>query len=189
MSSPFGDLQTLLRLAAEHPHLAPNRSQIPSSNGHGNHLHSSKTFTPNFDVHENTNEYVLEGEFPGLHDKSKTIIEFTDSRTLLIRGRVERSTIDVEKRPGSPKSLTATVEDVEDEEEKKEKEKKERETAIKKAALKCWVSERTVGEFQRSFTFPSSIDAEKVKATLEHGVLRIVVPKVGKVGPKRIQID
>ena len=182
-SSPFGDLQTILRLAAEHPHLAHNRSQIPSSNGHSNHTHGGKTFTPNFDVHETANEYVLEGEVPGLHDKSKTLIEFTDARTLLVRGRIERSTHEVEKRPASPKSLNPTVEDEEEEKEKKE-------MAIKKAAAhKCWVAERTVGDFQRSFTFPSSIDVEKVKATLEHGILRIVVPKVGKTGPKRIQIE
>jgi len=48
------------------------------------------------------------------------------------------------------------------------------------------VEERNAGEFRREFTFPGSINIEAVKATLEYGVLRIVVPKIL---PRRIQIQ
>ena len=39
------------------------------------------------------------------------------------------------------------------------------------------LNERQIGECQRSFTFPMEVDADHMKATLAHGLLRIVVPK------------
>ncbi|KAH9909255.1 HSP20-like chaperone [Xylariomycetidae sp. FL2044] len=53
---------------------------------------------------------------------------------------------------------------------------------------KYWISERSVGEFSRSFSFPSRIDADGVKATLDNGVLTVVVPKAKKHENKRISI-
>ena len=52
-----------------------------------------------------------------------------------------------------------------------------------------WVSERSVGEFHRSFTFPGHIDHDAVKASLKDGLLSIEVPKVQKKEPRRIQIE
>jgi len=43
---------------------------------------------------------------------------------------------------------------------------------------KYWISERTTGAFSRSFSFPEEVDVDAVKAKLEHGVLRITVPKL-----------
>jgi HSP20 family molecular chaperone IbpA len=37
--------------------------------------------------------------------------------------------------------------------------------------------ERSLGVFQRSFTFPDEVNADGMKATLKDGLLRIVVPK------------
>ena len=54
---------------------------------------------------------------------------------------------------------------------------------------KYWVSERSIGEFHRSFSFPSRVDQDAVKASLKNGILSIVVPKAAaKSGSKRIQI-
>ncbi|GKZ89261.1 hypothetical protein AnigIFM59636_010986 [Aspergillus niger] len=41
-----------------------------------------------------------------------------------------------------------------------------------------WFSERTMGEFRRSFSFPAKVDREHVDAKLTDGVLSIQVPKV-----------
>jgi len=54
---------------------------------------------------------------------------------------------------------------------------------------KYWVSERSVGEFQRSFSFPTRVDQDAVKATLKKGVLNIVVPKMTAAQSKRIPIE
>lgn len=49
-------------------------------------------------------------------------------------------------------------------------------------------SERRYGKFQRSFTLPVGIDADKVEANYQDGVLRIVVPKTESAKPRQIKI-
>ncbi len=41
----------------------------------------------------------------------------------------------------------------------------------------CYLSERTYGAFQRSFTLPESVDADRIEARFDKGVLTIVLPK------------
>jgi HSP20 family protein len=48
--------------------------------------------------------------------------------------------------------------------------------------------ERPVGTFLRSVEFPEDVDAAKTEATLEDGILRILVPKAERAGPRRIEI-
>ena len=40
----------------------------------------------------------------------------------------------------------------------------------------------------RCFTLPVEVDAEKAKAELEHGVLKLSLPKAETVKPKTIQV-
>lgn len=40
-----------------------------------------------------------------------------------------------------------------------------------------WYSERSVGDFKRSFNFPTPVEQDHVDASLKNGVLSIVVPK------------
>ncbi|KAL8773143.1 MAG: hypothetical protein Q9209_001819 [Squamulea sp. 1 TL-2023] len=53
-------------------------------------------------------------------------------------------------------------------------------TAPEQPRSKFWVSERSVGEFQRTFSFPGKVNQEAVKASLKNGILSIVVPKAAK---------
>jgi len=48
--------------------------------------------------------------------------------------------------------------------------------------------ERTYGSFTRSFTLPDGADVEKLRASLEQGVLTITVPKKAEVQPKKIAV-
>jgi HSP20 family protein len=48
--------------------------------------------------------------------------------------------------------------------------------------------ERRFGKFTRSFTLPSGVDAEKVNAVFENGVLNITLPKPEEFKPKQITI-
>jgi len=50
-------------------------------------------------------------------------------------------------------------------------------------------SERYHGSFERSFSFPSRVDQEAVKASLKNGILSIVVPKAKVPESRRIQIE
>ena len=48
---------------------------------------------------------------------------------------------------------------------------------------------RRVGQFQYSVTLPADVDAEKVSAHLDDGVLAVRAPKPEQVKPRRIQIS
>jgi HSP20 family protein len=48
--------------------------------------------------------------------------------------------------------------------------------------------ERRYGAFRRSITLPSGVDASRVEATYDNGVLRLTVPKSEAAQPKRIEV-
>ena len=48
--------------------------------------------------------------------------------------------------------------------------------------------ERSSGAFRRSITLPAQIMTDEVEASMEDGVLRILVPKAEEAKPKRIQV-
>jgi HSP20 family protein len=50
-------------------------------------------------------------------------------------------------------------------------------------------SERFVGRFQRSVTLPASVDANKVKASYQDGLLKVVLPKSEEAKPKQIEVS
>lgn len=64
---------------------------------------------------------------------------------------------------------------------------KKTETERKEADYR--VAERRYGAFSRSITLPASVDGEKLTASMEKGVLKIVAPKNGKSHAKTIQIQ
>jgi HSP20 family protein len=49
--------------------------------------------------------------------------------------------------------------------------------------------ERFTGEFTRTLTLPASVDAQKIQAHQENGVLRIVAPKIPGQRPRRIPVQ
>merc|ERR1712000_73305 len=52
-----------------------------------------------------------------------------------------------------------------------------------------WISERSVGEFSRSFNFPARVNQNAVRASLKNGILSIVVPKAPAPESRRINIE
>lgn len=48
--------------------------------------------------------------------------------------------------------------------------------------------ERTYGSFYRSIPLPSNVDADKIQANFEEGVLEVTLPKSAKVTPKKVPI-
>src|SRR2546428_11351708 len=49
--------------------------------------------------------------------------------------------------------------------------------------------ERSYGKFQRAFALPSSVDADRIKATLKNGVLHVTLPKSEKAKPRQIPVS
>ena len=161
-----------------------------------------RAFSPKFDVVEVEGAYNLHGELPGLEQKDISI-EFTDPHTLVIKGRTEHhyeSSPNDQQNGDSDRITDASSHKPTVEDEKPETDKG---TAVattdanKKDVVKAgqnktkfWVSERSVGEFHRSFAFPSRVDQDGVKASLKQGVLSITVPKLpASKGSRKINIE
>ena len=49
--------------------------------------------------------------------------------------------------------------------------------------------ERQYGSFTRSFTLPTTVDAEKVSANYDKGMLKIALPKKAEAKPKQIKVN
>jgi HSP20 family protein len=49
--------------------------------------------------------------------------------------------------------------------------------------------ERRYGSFSRSFALPEGVDSDKIEARLEHGVLKLTVPKKPEHKPRRISLS
>jgi HSP20 family protein len=52
-----------------------------------------------------------------------------------------------------------------------------------------WVhSERPVGSFERRIAVPKGVDADAITASMDNGVLSLIVPKPERLNPKTIAI-
>ncbi|KAI9670410.1 MAG: hypothetical protein M1817_004453 [Caeruleum heppii] len=173
---------------------------------HRNSRHSFvRSFQPKFDVAEHKDSYELHGELPGINQQDIQI-EFTDPNTLVIKGRTEReyTSDDNDKATGR---VTGEIDDQQQQSYHKATVEEEGQSTTDKAAgtetqvankpsgevgqhkPRVWVSERSVGEFHRSFSFPNRVDQDQVKASLKNGILSVVVPKAAAHQSKRISIE
>jgi HSP20 family protein len=50
-------------------------------------------------------------------------------------------------------------------------------------------TERYVGTFRRSISLPTRVDASRVSATYEEGILKVILPKAEEAKPKRIKVN
>jgi HSP20 family protein len=181
-ATPYdGGFRSLFRMMDD---IATNyESALPSST-------SIRAFSPKFDVIEEKDAYKLHGELPGL-DQKDVSIEFTDSHTLVIKGHTESRHEQEEPADQSQKQAAVEDESAEKSEDTSvvpsDSQKKE---VARSGQRKYWVSERSVGEFYRSFSFPSRVEQDGVKASLKNGVLTIIVPKVAaNKQSRKINID
>lgn len=163
---------------------------------------SVRAFAPRFDVREVKEAYHLDGELPGINQKDIEI-EFTDPQTLVIKGKVEReynttnAEETAEKESTSGASTPSHQPTVEDEVEGKDsaavvtKPDTTTKQVSKPAApdYKYWVSERSIGQFHRTFNFPERVDQDGVRASLKDGILSVVVPKAAAPALKKIRIE
>ena len=64
----------------------------------------------------------------------------------------------------------------------------ERHFAHDSAEEKMHRTERFYGAFRRSITLPRHVEADKIEATAQDGLLQIMVPKAPEVQAKRVQV-
>ncbi|KAI9724438.1 MAG: hypothetical protein M1812_000506 [Candelaria pacifica] len=180
---------------------------------------SIRAFQPKFDVREIKDAYELQGELPGLNQKDvsleftdahtlvikghteRNITSGTPPAAVLEEAHTKAIT-DAES-DSSSSYHKATVEDegaatdttstVGADTPASTPAQTQQVSKVTKQAdeddARYWVSERSVGEFHRSFNFPSRVDQDAVKASLKNGILSIVVPKSSAPISKRINIE
>jgi HSP20 family molecular chaperone IbpA len=136
---------------------------------------------------------VLQGELLGVEPQNVEI-EFTDDHTFVVRGHSERKhtegdagllegpeeTSRIEGGKGSKKATRPAAAMGAGEEGGEE-------TARQRP--RYWLSERSYGEFSRVFTFPATVDQNRVHAKFKDGILDITVPRAENRGGKRIVIQ
>ena len=182
------------------PVLRPEQSLFDSLDDHPFvNLQSSffrdSRFYNRANVSETDKEYTIEVDVPG-YQKSEINLEYGhDGKTLIVSGKTEKS-YEEGSAPGET-SRSVTVEEVPEEGEKPSQpastssavaETSKDKSVGAPAAPKYWVSERSVGSFTRSFSLPLGLDLGKARATLEHGVLTVVIPKAAKQKVSKITI-
>jgi len=210
---PEGDFAPLFRLLDDYD---THRSGS-TTGGQGGRSHSIRAFQPKFDVKEGKESYVLHGELPGIAQKDIDI-QFSDAQTLVVKGRTEREyhagsppagAIEgsdgeqkrIEEGGEGKQSHKATVEDEGEEGKQAQGKQAQASNGHEKQVVqhqkkeqhpaqhKYWVTERSIGEFHRSFTFPGRVDQDGVKASLKDGILTVVVPKAVAKESKKIRIE
>lgn len=172
---------------------------------------------PKFDIREIGSTYELQGELPGIKQEDIEI-EFVDANTLIIRGKTDfrntkssggdkaieqsatvNSTIENTVSNAFPSYQKATVEDdyvdAGAATEGSEVQTPTTSTTPTEAtptraepSYRYWVTERSVGQFERRFNFPGKVDQDAVKASLKNGILSVIVPKSVRV-EKKITIE
>jgi HSP20 family protein len=55
--------------------------------------------------------------------------------------------------------------------------------------LRVFFAERTTGTFSRSLRFPQYVEASKIEASFNNGVLTITVPKAEAAKPRKIEVN
>lgn len=181
----------------------------------GSRKSCAPSFQPKFDVRETDDAYVLHGELPGVA-KENVHIEFNDPQTVTVHGTVERAyssstpevaaeTEAVEPAQEAPADDRASHQaSVADEDDADAQENGWQEVAAKEPeqqqvaapapqkptdTAKYWLSERSIGQFARSFNFPARVEQEEVTASFDNGILTVVVPKAKKHEARRIAIN
>ena len=178
ISDAFRDMQRAMAMLEQPLYNTARRSLLASPNGLTNQLMRY----PATDMVERPDSFELKAELPGF-DKDKIKIELADSRTLVLTGEhKEEHSTSPEQTPQQTPQQTNTEEKQLDTTDTQEK-------ALTQTDGQWWMKERVQSSFSRSFSFPTPINAENIKASFNNGILEIVVPKTTGDQTKRIDIQ
>ena len=150
---------------------------------------SRAMWSPKFDVKEEKDKYILEGELPGIEQKNITI-DVSDEQTLTIKGHTEHRREEGQRPTEAAEVDGEAVADGKSSDGKEVATTDHTEVAKRKPEHTYWVSERSMGEFARSFAFPNRVDLDNIKASLKNGILSVAIPKLEKQNTsRRINIE
>jgi HSP20 family molecular chaperone IbpA len=136
---------------------------------------------PDVDVREASTKYLVEVEVPGIKDASEITCEWTQMKSLVVTGCINRPPS--ESQSPSPEAASRTEAEG-DRNELGTRESKGEDKPSKHDEPFLLVGERKIGPFRRHFYFPVDVERENLTAKLEAGLLKIRVPKKKHAAPK-----
>jgi HSP20 family protein len=148
---------------------------LQPSLGDGGQRSGSEGFAPAMDVCETPDDYVVEVNLPGVKPEDVDI-ELHEG-VLTIRGEMKQeghAGRHTGQQTGQQSGQTNGQQSTQQQGEHRGN---------------YGIRERRWGRFYRSVTLPANVDANKVQASFEHGVLTVTIPKAEETKPRRIQIQ
>lgn len=136
---------------------------------------------PSTNMVETPDTYELNVELPG-YDKKNLKIDMVDKRSLVLSGSIKQEY----------KSSDSFVKEEEDTDKNQQVLRREdyEVTKFKPSEYHWLVNERVSGSFTRSFSFPTFIDDDDIKASYNNGILKVSIPKANPSNVERsIYID
>lgn len=179
----------MIRMLEEPLFMSPRFGLLPSAN---------VFVRPAVDFKETKNDYVIEAEIPGVN-KEDIQIECLDPHTLVLQGQYGRKDESHTPSPSEPGQVSRLDDNegvlpssAEGEEHGRPSDPMKRKTQARELSPSStspnlgtyWHAERVSGQFRRSFTFPTPVDPNQIKASYRDGLLSILVPKVERKGIK-----
>jgi HSP20 family molecular chaperone IbpA len=134
-----------------------------------------------FDVREYPGAFFLEGEFPGIKEKSAINIEWVGKRTLVVESMPTKmdiaadwgvEVVEAAMVPSGTANSRASTRTAEEDSGAHRSGGSEA-----KPVWKDRLRERQRVSLQRSFSFPKAVNPDQLRVKLDSGVLKIMVPK------------
>lgn len=134
----------------------------------------SSGWTPPVSVEETADTFVLTAEAPGLTledfsvELENNVITISGEKRVAQAGATGEVTADAGGDVEGDVGAAAEADVTED--------------------TRFLMSERRYGSFRRSFTLPRRVDAERIDARFEHGVLTVSLPKAAEAKSRTIEV-
>lgn len=139
-------------------------------------IETRRSFAPAMDISGDDNAYFVEVEVPGF-SMDNLDISFHDGE-LVVAGEVTSEVTEGDDSGGAD----ATVEQGEADGAMTT------ESTNTTGGTTYFRRERRMDSFTRTVRVPADVDADGIDASLEHGVLRITLPKAEQARPRKIQV-
>lgn len=144
----------------------------------GQRSSGSQGFAPAMDVCETSDDYVVEVNLPGVKPEDVDI-ELHEG-VLTVKGEIKQESHSGSHTGQQGTQQTGTHNGQQTGEHTGQQGGEHRGN--------YGIRERRWGRFYRSVTLPANVDASKVQANFEHGVLTLTIPKAEETKPRKIQI-
>ncbi|KAK3647917.1 Heat shock 70 kDa protein 1A [Elasticomyces elasticus] len=136
---------------------------------------------PDVDIRDSGDDYLIDIEVPGVKSTADVHLDWSSSRSFVLSGNVRRpgtAEVDESKMDDAAVNVPVQKKSTGYERNGSVSHKHNAKEEVQAPGLPHLLAgERRVGFFKRVFTLPVEVDAEKVTAKLEAGLLSLKVPK------------